>query len=145
MHSLFPVATGSVTNSEIGSWMIIFAFVLGVIALIVKLFVRKPPIEAEFATKAEVNNLSTKFTADVAKLEGKIDAQRMEIKSDYLRVEDMIQNAFAKIDKSDEARSSSIHNRLNMIGDRVSELSGSVKSLPCNNGSTHQQHGGCPR
>ena len=77
---------------------------------------RVPPFEAEFATKEEVGRLDTRIREVESDVSGKIDGLR-----------GALQIMYEKIERSDEARTSGLHNRLNQIAENVAELSGTLR------------------
>src|SRR5258705_8847558 len=89
-------------------WLVCAAAVFSMIVLAKKFFVRKPPIEAEFVSKAEFRMFRESVERDLNGLRDKIDARFLiltekmeEIKSDLLI--------------AGERRGSSIHRRINEL------------------------------
>jgi hypothetical protein len=93
-------------------FILCIVFILGIVKLIVDIvgsLRRRPPIEAEFATKAELG-----------KLESEVRSLRDEMRANYDR-----------INANDEIRSSKIHRRIDDVFGAVSELKGIIKNVPC--------------
>jgi uncharacterized membrane-anchored protein YhcB (DUF1043 family) len=97
---------GDVSATELGTFVFAAALVLGVVAVAVKAFVRKPPLEAQFATKKELEAFKHQMNRDIESLRGKVDQgfERMLEKLDENKTE--ILNA-------NERRSITLHERLN--------------------------------
>jgi len=85
---------------------------------------RKPPIEAEFATKNELGELKTSTKSELGQLENAISSMREEMRANYDRV-----------NSNDEIRSSKIHRRIDDVFGAVSELKGIIKNVPCLRGA----------
>jgi len=90
------------------SWLISAAAVVSMAALAKKLFVRKPPIEAEFVTKAEFRMLREDVERELNSLRDKIDAR-------FVSLGEKIEEMKAELLAAGERRSSSIHRRLNEL------------------------------
>lgn len=86
------------------------------VAHLVRTSRRTPPIEVEFAPRGEINRLDTRIREVESDVSGKIDGLR-----------GALQTMYEKIERSDEARTSGLHNRLNQIAENVAELSGTLR------------------
>lgn len=103
--------------------------VLGCIVLIIQIAKankRTPSIEAEFATKGEVKDLSGKISKIEKDVGEKVDGLRQDVgnKVDGLRQD--LQVMYKSIERSDEARTSGIHVRLNDIAETSATMSGQL-------------------
>jgi Mg2+ and Co2+ transporter CorA len=94
-------------NASLITWLLALVALLQVVGF----FKRKPALEAEFATKAEVQTLRHEVSSDIASL-------REQIREDYENVQ-----------RSSEARVSGLHNRMNAVVDVVSTLNGTVTGM----------------
>jgi hypothetical protein len=95
-------------SGAIESWLISAAAVGSLILLGMKLFVRKPPIEAEFVSKAEFRAFREGVEREINSLRDKIDARFLNLgeKIDELKSELLI---------AGERRDVSIHLRMNEL------------------------------
>ncbi len=104
----FPLAQiPAPSPGSIESWLWAFAALCAVAVLFKTLFVRKPPIEAEFATKADLAALKTELQSLRSDFDARLDANN----------------------KSGEARASGIHKRINDVFSAVDEMRGTIKLL----------------
>lgn len=80
----------------IKDWLIIVGGLMGLVLLAKQLFMRNPPIEAEFVTKAQhekdmstfkedVNSLRQKMTSDSEKIMAKLDEHKTDLMMDGRR------------------------------------------------------------
>jgi len=92
----------------IETWLISAAAVVAMIALGKKLFVRKPPIEAEFVSKAEFRIFRENVQREVNSLRDKIDAR-------FLNLGEKIEEMKTELLTAGERRGSSIHRRINEL------------------------------
>ena len=119
--ALVPAATAAfaqdashATREEFGAFNAsLITWLLALVALlqVVGFFRRKPALEAEFATKAEVQGLRHELSNEISTL-------RIQIRQDYESAQ-----------RSGEARVSGLHNRMNILVEGVSTLNGSVEAL----------------
>ena len=93
---------------SIESWLISAAAVVSIALLAKKLFVRKPPIEAEFVTKTEFRTFRQDVERELNGLRDKIDAR-------FLGLGEKIEEMKAELLGAGERRASSIHRRLNEL------------------------------
>src|SRR5213592_3604451 len=93
---------------SIESWLISAAAVVAMIALGKKLFVRKPPIEAEFVSKAEFRLFRESVERDLNGLRDKIDAR-------FLILTEKLDEIKSELLIAGERRGSSIHRRINEL------------------------------
>lgn len=84
---------------------------------VVRFFRKEPPDHCVYASKAEVEKLDKKLLQTETKLETQIAALNEKISEQY-----------ASIERSDEARTSGLHNRMNTIAENVANLTGQLKS-----------------
>jgi hypothetical protein len=92
----------------IEAWLTSAAAVVAMIALGKKLFVRKPPIEAEFVSKAEFRHFRENVQREVNSLRDKIDAR-------FLNLGEKIEEMKTELLTAGERRGSSIHRRINEL------------------------------
>ena len=92
----------------IESWLISAAAVVAMIALGKKLFVRKPPIEAEFVSKAEFRLFRESVERELNGLREKIDAR-------FLCLGEKIEEMKSELLTAGERRGSSLHRRINEL------------------------------
>jgi hypothetical protein len=92
----------------IESWLLSAAAVLSLIVLVKKVLVRKPPLEAEFATKAEVRQTAERTEREMGELRERLDSRLAALggKLDQVR---------ADLLEAGERRAESIHRRLNEL------------------------------
>jgi len=92
----------------IETWLLCAAAVVSLIVLAMKLFVRKPPIEAEFVSKAEFRTFRESVERELNGLRDKIDARFLVLteKMDEMKTELLV---------AGERRSGSIHRRINEL------------------------------
>ncbi len=93
---------------SIESWLISAAAVIAMIALGKKLFVRKPPIEAEFVSKAEFRLFRESVERELNGLRDKIDAR-------FLTLGEKIEEMKGELLTAGERRGSSLHRRINEL------------------------------
>ena len=92
----------------IESWLISAAAVVAMIALGKKMFVRKPPIEAEFVSKAEFRMFRENVERELNGLRDKIDAR-------FLSLAEKMEEMKSELLTAGERRGSSIHRRINEL------------------------------
>src|SRR5205809_3803719 len=90
----------------IESWLVSALAVVSMVVLAKKLFVRKPPIEAEFVSKAEFRTFRESVERDLNGLRDKIDAR-------FLSLGEKIEELKGDLLIAGERRASSIHRRIN--------------------------------
>jgi hypothetical protein len=95
-------------SGSIESWLISAAAVGSLILLGMKLFVRKPPIEAEFVTKAEFRAVRESVEREISGLRDKIDAR-------FLNLGEKIDEMKSELLIAGERRDVSIHRRINEL------------------------------
>ena len=92
----------------IESWLISAAAVIAMIALGKKLFVRRPPIEAEFVSKAEFRIFRESVERELNGLRDKIDAR-------FLSLGEKMEEMKSELLVAGERRAGSIHRRINEL------------------------------
>src|SRR6266481_9406558 len=92
----------------IESWLISAAAVGSLILLGMKLFVRKPPFEAEFVSKAEFRAFRDSDERELNGLRDKIDAR-------FLTLGEKIEEMKGELLTAGERRGSSLHRRINEL------------------------------
>ena len=95
-------------TGAIESWLICAAAVVSLIVLAMKLFVRKPPIEAEFVSKTEFRMFRESVERELNGLRDKIDAR-------FLILTEKIEEMKSELLVAGERRGSSIHRRINEL------------------------------
>ena len=95
-------------NGAIESWLISAAAVVSLVVLGMKLFVRKPPIEAEFVSKAEFRLFRESVERELNGLRDKIDAR-------FLNLGEKIEDMKSELLIAGERRGSSLHRRINEL------------------------------
>ncbi len=95
-------------SGSIESWLISAAAVGSLILLGMKLFVRKPPIEAEFVTKVEFRAVREGVEREINGLRDKIDAR-------FLNLGEKIDEMKSELLIAGERRDVSIHRRINEL------------------------------
>src|SRR3989442_11224438 len=95
-------------TGAIESWLISAAAVIAMLALGKKLFVRKPPIEAEFVSKAEFRLFRESVEREMNGLREKIDAR-------FLNLGAKMQEMKSELLTAGERRGSSLHRRINEL------------------------------
>src|SRR5437899_12823999 len=93
---------------SIESWLISAAAVISLILLGKKLFIRKPPIEAEFVSKAEFRTFRESVERELNGLRDKIDAR-------FLSLGEKIEEMKSELLSAGERRGSSLHRRINEL------------------------------
>ena len=92
----------------IESWLISAMAVVAMVVLVKNLFVRKPPIEAEFVTKSEFRVFRESVERELNGLRDKIDAR-------FLSLGEKIEEMKGELLAAGERRGSSIHRRINEL------------------------------
>jgi hypothetical protein len=95
-------------SGAIESWLVSAAAVVAMIALGKKLFLRKPPIEAEFVSKAEFRIFRENVARELNGLRDKIDAR-------FLSLGEKMEEMKSELLTAGERRGSSIHRRINEL------------------------------
>ena len=93
-------------SGSIESWLISAAAVVSLALLGKKLFIRKPPIEVEFVTKAE-------FRAFRENVERELDGLRDKIDARFVILGEKMDGMKTEILTAGERRASSLHRRIN--------------------------------
>ena len=92
----------------IESWLISAMAVVAMVVLVKNLFIRKPPIEAEFVTKSEFRIFRESVERELNGLRDKIDAR-------FLSLGEKIEEMKGELLAAGERRGSSIHRRINEL------------------------------
>jgi len=103
-------------------WILAAASVLAIIYMgmrFMQMFKRQPSIDVEFATKKELRYLEGVFKEGDGKTEKKLDSLSLDFNT-----------AIHKMERSDEARTSGIHKRLDVMAENLGEMKGTVQELP---------------
>ena len=98
-------------NPPIGaieSWLLSAAAVLSMVVLAKKLFVRRPPIEAEFVSKIEFRMFRDSVERELDGLRDKIDAR-------FLSLGEKMEEMKGELLTAGERRGSSLHRRINEL------------------------------
>src|SRR5437773_5858491 len=103
-HSIFSQLPAPPTGA-IESWLVSAAAVVAMLALGKKLFVRKPPIEAEFVSKAEFRMFRESVERELNGLRDKIDAR-------FLCLGVKIEEMKGELLTAGGGRGSSVHRRI---------------------------------
>ncbi len=90
------------------AWLLSAAAVFSIALLAKKLLVRKPPIEAEFVTKAEFRLFRDSVERDLNALRDRLDAR-------FLRLTEKLEELRADLLNAGERRGNSLHQRLNEL------------------------------
>lgn len=93
-------------------WQANAVFALGIVLLVKRIFQRRPPLEAEFATKKELQ----------------------EVKSEMRLLSAQMREDSIRLMAADEMRSAKIHKRIDALVDAVGELRGILKKIINNGG-----------
>lgn len=107
MHSMFsqlPVPA----PGAIETWLVSAAAVTAMAVMAKKLLVRKPPIEAEFVTKAEFRLFRDSVERELTGLRDRIDAR-------FLMVTEKIDEMKSELLSAGERRGCALHARLNEL------------------------------
>ena len=92
----------------IETWLISAAAVVAMLAMGKKLFVRKPPIEAEFVSKAEFRMFRESVEREMNGLREKIDAR-------FLNLGEKMEEMKSELLSAGERRGSSLHRRISEL------------------------------
>lgn len=103
------------SDAHLGAWIRDASIALGVVALVIKLFVRKPAIEAEFVSKSEFLMVTNELKEHITDVRRRMDN---EIRYITERLDDMK----AEIMASGEHRSIKIHERLDTMTAMIARL-----------------------
>ena len=109
-------------TGAIESWLISAAAVGSLILLGMKLFVRKPPIEAEFVSKAEFRAFRDGVEREINGLRDKIDAR-------VLNLGEKIDEMKSELLLAGERRDVSIHLRMNELEAGLARVDGLSEAL----------------
>ncbi len=93
---------------SIESWLISAAAIVSIALLAKKLFIRRPPIEAEFVTKSEFRIFRESVERELNGLRDKIDAR-------FLSLGEKIEEMKSELLSAGERRGNSIHRRINEL------------------------------
>lgn len=99
-------ASADASAANIGMWILSGTAVLSAVASGIAVFKRKPPIESEFATKAEVVRMEESLKGELQRLDEKIDTH------------------FIELNTTGERRAAVTHDRINEVLQSVSRLEG---------------------
>lgn len=112
---LLADAIPQATRGEISSWIVGAAAVMSCAALFKSLFVRKPPIEAEFVKIEEFRE----FQAEV----------RHTLNGNYGKISDKIDEMKSELLITEERRAIALHERINDISVKVAAINERTKHL----------------
>ena|SRR2546423_2830418 len=115
---------GQIPNPAPGaieSWLVSAAAVVSLVLLGKKLFIRKPPIEAEFVTKSEFRMFRETVERDMNGLRDKIDAR-------FLSLGEKIEELKGELLSAGERRGNSIHRRINELKAGLARVDERTKS-----------------
>jgi len=96
------------TPGSLESWLISAAAAVSLALLAKKLFIRKPPIEAEFVTKAEFRAFRENVQRELDGLRDKIDAR-------FTRLGEQIDELKTELLTAGERRAGGLHRRLSEL------------------------------
>jgi hypothetical protein len=102
-------------TGAIESWLITAAAIASLVLLGKKLFIRKPPFEAEFVSKAEFRLFRENVERELNGLRDKIDAR-------FLNLGEKIDDMKSELLVAGERRGSSIHRRISELEAGVARL-----------------------
>jgi hypothetical protein len=105
------------------SWLLSAAAVLSMVVLAKKLFVRRPPIEAEFVSKVEFRLFRDSVENDLDGLRDKIDAR-------FLSLGEKIEEMKSELLTAGERRGSSLHRRINELEAGLARVDERTKRSP---------------
>lgn len=117
-------------------------------AQLYSVFRRKPPIEAEFVAKTECGGLRDAIYARIHKLEQESETTvsaddfremrreltvavadiRSKIETDFRELFARLDEVRTDLNAQNERRASGLHDRINVLGERVSRVEGKVKA-----------------
>ena len=95
-------------TGAIEAWLITAAAIASLVLLGKKLFIRKPPFEAEFVTKEEFRTFREGVERDLNGLRDKIDAR-------FLNLGEKMEEMKTELLIAGERRGSSLHRRINEL------------------------------
>jgi hypothetical protein len=121
------------TPSQLGTWLVCLAATLFIIDLARRVFVRKPPVEAEFATKAELASLKSEILSRQEKEYEKLDAAlrnlevsvRTEIRTFTMKLDAVP----SELNLASERRATEIHKRVNELERLTGKLEGVLSQM----------------
>jgi chromosome segregation ATPase len=102
-------------HGAIESWLITAAAIASLVLLGKKLFIRKPPLEAEFVSKAE-------FRAFRENVQHELDGLRDKIDARFLNLTEKIEEMKGELLAAGERRGNSIHRRISDLESGVARL-----------------------
>jgi hypothetical protein len=95
-------------SGAIETWLLCAAAIASLIVLAIKLFIRKPPIEAEFVSKAEFRAVRESVERELNGLRDKIDAR-------FANLGEKMDEMKSELLTAGERRGGSIHRRINEL------------------------------
>jgi hypothetical protein len=112
LHSSFPLSflgqLPSLPSGALETWLLSAVAVVSMALMAKKLLVRKPPIEAEFVSKAEFRVFRERVEHDLNGLRDKIDAR-------FLGLGEKIEEMKGELLSAGERRGDSLHRRINEL------------------------------
>lgn len=90
---------------------------------------RQPSIDAEFATKTELNGHARRTSSEIKSVQKGSFMRDDKLTEDITETRKEIATAYERVQRADEERTKGLHLRLNAIADRLGELKGTVDVL----------------
>ncbi len=123
--AFLPLAEGP--PAGVTEWLAALGWLLGIVVVIMKVFVRKPSIEAEFVTKRELEETRKEMSR-----------QTHDVKRQYESLSSKFDRDKHEIMAAGEERAKALHERINELvnstNDQMRDLPGNVIALLKNTG-----------
>jgi hypothetical protein len=127
------IAAVNPNAQELGAWLISAAAVLAIVKMafdLVKGAKRVPPIEAEFVTKLEFQRVHDHAREQAKVLSTELNTRLRELevgmRTELRVMGEKIQDSLGSTNLMNERRAGDLHERINVISDRVAKLEGIV-------------------
>lgn len=116
------IAQADRVPTEFGVWIACLVVFLGVAVLMVKLFVRKPSLEAEFVNKIDFGKFEAEVRADFVSVRRDLADLNNENARDRLRVIEELHKVKDEILMTDERRLSALYDELKPMREDIAML-----------------------
>lgn len=123
---MLPLAQLHPNANEIGLWLACAATVLGIVAIIKTVFIRKPPIEAEFVRRVECKEIHSGTAFALAEIKKEIRDLEVSVRTEIRSLAKDFDVSLRDFNLLNERRSGDLHKRINEVVERVSKLEGTL-------------------
>jgi len=131
-------------------WITGGMFIIALLAFgvnVIASFRRMPPLDRElgqYAKKEDLHRHREEWRNDMREVREELHEGQTRLHERLDKVGAEIGESYERLQRSDEARSRNLHQRLNSFGSAIDKLTGAFAQLPCNRGNGKRLPVECP-